>query len=112
MLHALTESVPPATPGDGLTVMRQLSAKVEEISVLVPPGRPVIYLDYPVHLNVGDMLIEAGTECFFKRFDMNVIVRRSAYDFGEAARRRVTSLLYCCRPFFLPVWRFPCRSIC
>ncbi|MCP5368405.1 MAG: polysaccharide pyruvyl transferase family protein, partial [Hyphomicrobiales bacterium] len=27
----------------------------------VPPGRPVAYLDYPVHRNLGDLLIYLGT---------------------------------------------------
>jgi pyruvyl transferase EpsO len=69
--------------------MRRLAGLVEELAELIPRDKPVVYLDYPVHLNIGDSLIEAGTECFFKRFAYEVVVTRSAYDFGTVARRRV-----------------------
>lgn len=70
--------------------MQRLSDLVAGIAGLVPEGRPAVYLDYPVHLNVGDLLIEAGTEQFFKHCGVNIVERRSAYDFGAAARQRVT----------------------
>ncbi|MFN4281346.1 MAG: polysaccharide pyruvyl transferase family protein [Alphaproteobacteria bacterium] len=85
-----SDAFPSAPTGDGPAVMRALAAAVEDIAKLIPPGQPAVYLDYPVHLNVGDLLIEAGTEHFFRRFALDVIERRSAYDFGAAARRRVT----------------------
>jgi len=69
--------------------MRSLAARVERLAELAPPDRPVVYLDYPVHLNIGDSLIEAGTEQFFKRFGYKVVGCRSAYDFGTTAQRKV-----------------------
>lgn len=69
--------------------MRRLAGLVEELAELIPQDKPVVYLDYPVHLNIGDSLIEAGTEYFFKRFGYRIAVSRSAYDFGAAARNRV-----------------------
>ena len=92
MFHAISDAaLPPDLPSDDApTVMQRLAMHVEDIGKLIAPGRPVVYLDYPVHLNVGDLLIEAGTDRFFKRLGVDVIERRSAYDFGLAARRRVT----------------------
>ena len=80
-------AVPPSAPPHP---MQRLSDLAAGIAKLIPEGRPAVYLDYPVHLNVGDLLIEAGTDQFFKQCGLNVIERRSAYDFGAAARQRVT----------------------
>lgn len=40
-------------------------------------GKKVIYLDYPLYLNLGDMLIHAGTEELFKALSVNIIKRVS-----------------------------------
>lgn len=76
--------VPPA--GDSSSIMRSLAFRVEQLAELVPIDRPVVYLDYPVHLNIGDLLIEAGTEQFFTRFGYEIAEKRSVYDFGALAR--------------------------
>ncbi len=92
MFHAISDAaVPPDMPSDdATTLMQRLATQVEDIGRLIARGQPVVYLDYPVHLNVGDLLIEAGTDRFFKHHELDVIERRSVYDFGLAARRRVT----------------------
>ena len=36
-------------------------------------NRDVIYIDYPVHLNVGDLLIMKGTEALFHALNVNII---------------------------------------
>lgn len=85
-----TPSFSAPTASDAPLAMQRLSDLVAEIAGLIPEGRPVVYLDYPVHMNVGDLLIEAGTDQFFKRCGLNVIEQRSAYDFGSSAQQRVT----------------------
>jgi pyruvyl transferase EpsO len=37
--------------------------------------KSVAYLDLPLHLNVGDLLIYKGTESFFREYNVNVIYR-------------------------------------
>ena len=43
------------------------------------------YFDYPMHLNVGDLLIYAGTEAFFKEYNINIRLRRclQTFDINE-----------------------------
>ena len=39
------------------------------------------YIDYPLHTNVGDLLINAGNEQFFSDHHVNIVRRYSYYDF-------------------------------
>ncbi len=70
--------------------MDRLRDRVINLTKLIPRDRPVIYLDYPVHTNVGDLLIQLGTRRFFEHHDYNVVASRSAYDFCPRAARLVT----------------------
>ncbi|MBP2167480.1 pyruvyl transferase EpsO [Erwinia toletana] len=47
------------------------------IDSVVPRGSKVVYLDIPLHLNVGDLLIYKGTEQFFKEQNYKVLARRT-----------------------------------
>lgn len=67
--------------GDLHTSMAKLCNRVSEIAELIPRRNPVVFLDYPVYLNVGDLLIEKGTEAFFRKFGYHLAEIRSAYDF-------------------------------
>ncbi len=91
MIPVTPDPIPHSAPpsGDTSDIMQSLAKRVEQLAQLAPPERPVVYLDYPVHLNIGDSLIEAGTDQFFKRLGYKVIGRRSAYDFGTIAQRKV-----------------------
>jgi pyruvyl transferase EpsO len=62
--------------------MTGLRDKVGQIAELIPRQNPIVFLDYPVYLNIGDLLIEKGTEAFFRAFDYRVAMTRSAYDCG------------------------------
>jgi pyruvyl transferase EpsO len=88
MIPVTPDPIPPSAPssGDTCSIMRSLASRVEQLATLVPADRPVVYLDYPVHLNIGDLLIEAGTEQFFTQFGYDIAEKRSAYDFGTLAR--------------------------
>ncbi|HBR1484751.1 polysaccharide pyruvyl transferase family protein [Klebsiella quasipneumoniae] len=54
-----------------------LKNKLTEILPFIKDKNEVIFLDYPVYLNVGDLLIYHGTENFFKENNINIKLRRS-----------------------------------
>ena len=68
----------------------------------------VVYFDYPLHLNVGDLLIYAGTEQFFKDYDIRIRLRRSlqAFDIDEAKKIHYTEYHY-----FMSWWGQLWRSL-
>ncbi len=43
----------------------------------------IIYVDYPLHPNVGDLLINLGTEKFFADYNLNVWKRYTYHDFPQ-----------------------------
>lgn len=57
--------------------MDKLKNDLSVIDAVVPPGSKVVYLDIPLHLNVGDLLIYKGTEQFFKERNYQVMARRT-----------------------------------
>jgi pyruvyl transferase EpsO len=69
--------------------MDRLRDRVANLSRLIPQDRPLVYLDYPVHTNVGDLLIQLGTRRFFEQFNYDVMASHSAYDFNERLARRI-----------------------
>lgn len=79
------------------TGMARLRDSIKELASLIPHDNPVVFLDYPVYLNVGDLLIEQGTDRFLEAFGYRVEMKRSAHDFnrGQAAKisPRATILL-------------------
>ena len=46
------------------------------------------YFDYPMHLTVGDLFIYAGTEAFFKEYNINIRLRRclQTFDINEVKK--------------------------
>lgn len=58
--------------------MIALKKKLDVIEKVVPSGSRVIYLDIPLHLNVGDLLIYKGTEQFFREKKYQVLAREGA----------------------------------
>lgn len=57
--------------------MNILKKKLSVIDDVVPHGSKVVYLDIPLHLNVGDLLIYKGTEQFIKERKYKVLARRT-----------------------------------
>lgn len=62
---------------DLLAIKQQLS----EITSFFDPSRRCIYVDYPLHTNVGDLLINLGSEQFFADYGLNIWRRYNYYDF-------------------------------
>lgn len=61
-------------------LMQTLSERVQTLVRRELGNRAVAYVDYPVHANIGDQLINLGTEVFFARSRMEVIGRWSMHD--------------------------------
>ena len=53
-------------------VMNGLKSKLSEILGEFDNSARIIYVDYPVHLNIGDLLINQGTELFFRENRLNI----------------------------------------
>ena len=43
-------------------IMKSLKEKINEILGSFDTSKHVVFFDYPLHLNVGDLLIQLGTE--------------------------------------------------
>lgn len=63
--------------------MNELKQHLKKILEVIPPHSKILYIDYPVHSNCGDLLIMKGTEAFFKDYQIQVIQRFSVYDFND-----------------------------
>lgn len=78
----------PATPAQAAhrTIMHDLKRRLGGIAAVLPPSRPVVYLDYPVHDNVGDLLIHQGADAFLEDYGYSVLGRFSMHDFSRRGR--------------------------
>lgn len=61
--------------------MEELKQQLLNILNVIPPKSKVYYLDYPLHTNIGDLLIYHGTEKFFEHNHIAVKARYSIYNF-------------------------------
>lgn len=57
-------------------------------------GNRCIYVDYPVHTNVGDLLINLGTESFFSAHQVDIWRRYSILDFPTRIRQMDTKVVF------------------
>lgn len=69
-------------------VLVSLKQDLKQILDIIVDKNDVLYFDYPLHLNVGDLLIYAGTEAFFQDYQINVRLRRclQSFDLNEVKR--------------------------
>jgi pyruvyl transferase EpsO len=63
--------------------MLELKHKLHEVAEHFRPDDQVIYLDIPFHMNVGDLLINSGTENFFAEHKIRVSRRYTLDDVPE-----------------------------
>ncbi|MBB6671723.1 polysaccharide pyruvyl transferase family protein [Cohnella nanjingensis] len=66
--------------------MEELKRKLAIVKERIPPGSQIVYLDYPVHENVGDLLIMLGTEAFFAENGIRVRGRYSCINYRSRMR--------------------------
>jgi pyruvyl transferase EpsO len=76
---------------DHRTSMGELKGRLSGLLQYLPVDRPLAYLDYPVHLNFGDLLIMRGTEQFFADCGHTVVARAAYMNFCNSLRRRITA---------------------
>jgi pyruvyl transferase EpsO len=58
-----------------------LKEKLSEMLGYFDKDQRCIYVDYPLHTNVGDLLINSGCEQFFQENNVNIWRRYNYYDF-------------------------------
>jgi len=80
-------------PSPHPTMMQSLKERLRGITLVLPPSRPVVYLDYPVHNNVGDLLIHQGADAFLEDHNYSVLGRFSMHDFTRRGRDDEASLV-------------------
>jgi pyruvyl transferase EpsO len=69
----------------------KLKQRLSGLLEALPLDRPLVYLDYPVHLNFGDLLIMRGTERFYADYGHRVLARSAYMNFLDRAGSRITS---------------------
>lgn len=82
---AMTElpESPESTRQDPMERLKRMLLPILEV---VPPGSQIVYLDYPVHENIGDLLIMKGTELFFREHGIRVRKRLCIHQFRARMR--------------------------
>lgn len=76
------------------TMMDKLKQRLGRIAEVMPPTRPIIYLDYPVHDNVGDLLIHQGADAFLNDYGYTVLGRFSIHDFCHTHRASAPLVIF------------------
>jgi pyruvyl transferase EpsO len=59
--------------------MQDLKNAVSLIDNVIPSGSKIAFLAYPLHLNIGDLLIWKGAEEYFKNRQLDIIYRASDF---------------------------------
>jgi pyruvyl transferase EpsO len=65
-----------------------------ELSQIVPPGSAAVYLDYPVHQNIGDLLIYLGTEEWIRTKGIRIVGRWNCRNFSFP-RLETSTIILC-----------------
>lgn len=66
---------------DPLTHLLLLKRRLSDIAAAFDTTARCIYVDYPLHANVGDLLINLGSEQFFAEHHLHIWRRYNQYDF-------------------------------
>jgi pyruvyl transferase EpsO len=77
--------------------LQELRSKLGEIASRFDGSERVVYFDYPVQLNLGDLLINLGTEVFFQEYKINVWKRYYLYDFPARIRGMDDDVVIACQ---------------
>ncbi|MFZ0784688.1 MAG: polysaccharide pyruvyl transferase family protein [Candidatus Acidiferrales bacterium] len=73
----------PSDNGNAGSHLISLRRQLALITSFFDSSRRCIYIDYPVHTNIGDQLINLGTEQFFADHNLYVWRRYNYYDFPK-----------------------------
>ena len=82
------QAIPELTGGSSqdAIIMNSLKEKLKEILGAFDTTKRVVLYDYPLHLNVGDLLIQMGTEQFLAENNIDIWKRYSVYDMPASIR--------------------------
>ena len=83
-------------PSNRTSIMNSLKAKLDEILGSFDTSRRVVYFDFPLHLNVGDLLINLGTEQFLADHNIHVWRRFSNWDMPASIRGMEDDVVILC----------------
>lgn len=67
--------------------MLRLRAKLDLLLDLIPRGSTIALLDEPVHRNIGDHMIQRGSEAFFHHHGIEIAYRASTWDYASRRAR-------------------------
>ncbi|MEQ8964386.1 MAG: polysaccharide pyruvyl transferase family protein [Azospirillaceae bacterium] len=70
-------------------VMAELDQWLDAMAPVIGRDRPVVLADYPLHLNIGDLVLSAGTDAWLERAGIPVAGRFTPGNFGTGARRAI-----------------------
>lgn len=62
-------------------IFEGLKSRFDVIANGINRSTDIVYVDYPLHPNIGDLLINLGTEKFFENYNFSVTHRYSYHDF-------------------------------
>jgi pyruvyl transferase EpsO len=71
--------------------LQALKQRLRSVLDLFDPASQIFYVDYPVHSNIGDLLINFGTEQFFLDCGIPIYRRYSAFDLPDTTRLKVSA---------------------
>ena len=60
-----------------------IKQRLSDVASAFDPSRRCIYVDYPLHANIGDLLINLGSEQFFAEHKLHIWRRYNQYDFPQ-----------------------------
>lgn len=72
-------------PIDSAATMRELAVLTDQLRTVFPAGARIGYVDYPMHGNVGDLLIYLGALDFFKANGNEIASSFCIFDAGPRA---------------------------
>lgn len=75
--------------------MQKLKDELLNILNVIPDGSKIFYLDYPVHGNIGDLLIYKGTEQFFNDNKIKVMGQYSYHSFPDRLSIPTDHIIVC-----------------
>jgi pyruvyl transferase EpsO len=78
-------------------VMNSLKDKLKEILGSFDTKKRVVYYDYPLHMNIGDLLINLGTEQFLADHNINVWRRYSVFDMPDSIKGMEDDVVILCQ---------------
>lgn len=69
--------------------MTRLNSALDQILELIPRASTIALIDEPIHRNIGDHLIQSGSEAFFRRHAINIIFRANTINYSSRRARAV-----------------------